>query len=37
VSFVFVDGTVQSIAYTTDLKVLKALVIRAGGEIVTKY
>jgi prepilin-type N-terminal cleavage/methylation domain-containing protein len=37
ISFVFVDAEVQSIAYTTDLKVLKALVTRAGGEIVGKY
>jgi hypothetical protein len=37
VSFAFVDGGVRSVTYTTDLKILKALVTRAGKEVVANY
>ena len=32
-NFVFVDGSVRSVRFTTDVRVLTALVTRAGGEV----
>ena len=35
--FVFVDGSVRSLALSTDLQTLTSLITRAGGEVVPNY